>query len=104
MTPFKFHAINMNLLHLLNDLFECFFDGQYRLIYLQELHFYIMETRTEMLIGWHQSSSFPPGEDPPKEKLTMLAQEFTKEFGFSEIKCLYFGSYNHNVSPDFTNL
>lgn len=39
---------------------------------------------------WHQSFSFPPGEDPPKEKLTTLAQEFAKEFGFSENQMLVF--------------
>lgn len=39
---------------------------------------------------WHQSFSFPPGEDPPEEKLITLAQEFAKEFGFSENQMLVF--------------
>lgn len=39
---------------------------------------------------WHQSFSFTPGEDPPEEKLTTLAQEFAKEFGFSENQMLVF--------------
>lgn len=39
---------------------------------------------------WHQSFSFPPGEDPPEEKLATLAQEFAKEFGFSENQMLVF--------------
>lgn len=39
---------------------------------------------------WHQSFSFPPGEDPPKEKLTSLAIEFAKEFGFAENQMLVF--------------
>lgn len=39
---------------------------------------------------WHQSFSFPPGEDPPEEKLTTLAQQFAKEFGFSENQMLVF--------------
>ena len=39
---------------------------------------------------WHQSFSFPPGEDPPEGKLTTLAQEFAKEFGFSENQMLVF--------------
>lgn len=39
---------------------------------------------------WHQSFSFPPGEDPPKEKLTNLAMEFAKEFGFAENQMLVF--------------
>lgn len=39
---------------------------------------------------WHQSFSFPPGEDPPEEKLITLAQEFAKEFGFLENQMLVF--------------
>jgi hypothetical protein len=39
---------------------------------------------------WYQSFSFPPGEDPPKEKLTNLAIEFAKEFGFAENQMLVF--------------
>jgi hypothetical protein len=39
---------------------------------------------------WHQSFSFPPGEDPPEEKLNSLAIEFAKEFGFADNQMLVF--------------
>jgi len=39
---------------------------------------------------WHQSFSFPDGEDPPNEKLTTLALEFAREFGFVENQLLVF--------------
>jgi hypothetical protein len=42
---------------------------------------------------WHQSFSFPPGEDPPDEKLTSLVLEFAKEFGFAENQML---AFKHN--------
>ncbi|GLU51555.1 hypothetical protein Dfri01_10160 [Dyadobacter frigoris] len=33
---------------------------------------------------WHQSFSFPPGESPGNEKITQIAMEFAKDFGFEE--------------------
>jgi hypothetical protein len=33
---------------------------------------------------WHQSFSFPPGENPGNEKITQIAMEFAKDFGFED--------------------
>ena len=33
---------------------------------------------------WHQSFSFPPGENPGNEKITHIAMEFAKDFGFED--------------------
>ena len=33
---------------------------------------------------WHQSFSFPPGENPGNDKITQIAIEFAKDFGFED--------------------
>lgn len=33
---------------------------------------------------WHQSFSFPPGENPANEKITEIAMQFAKDFGFED--------------------
>ncbi|WP_254410948.1 relaxase/mobilization nuclease domain-containing protein [Dyadobacter diqingensis] len=33
---------------------------------------------------WHQSFSFPPGENPGNEKITEIALQFAKDFGFED--------------------
>jgi hypothetical protein len=33
---------------------------------------------------WHQSFSFPPGENPANEKITEIALQFAKDFGFED--------------------
>jgi len=33
---------------------------------------------------WHQSFSFPPGENPGNDKITQIATEFAKDFGFED--------------------
>jgi len=33
---------------------------------------------------WHQSFSFPPGENPGNDKITRIAMEFAKDFGFED--------------------
>ena len=33
---------------------------------------------------WHQSFSFPPGENPGNEKITQIAMQFAKDFGFED--------------------
>lgn len=39
---------------------------------------------------WHQSFSFPPGENPTKDKVVELSQDFVKEFGFSDNQVIVF--------------
>ena len=33
---------------------------------------------------WHQSFSFPPGENPANDKITEIALQFAKDFGFED--------------------
>ncbi|TKT92653.1 relaxase/mobilization nuclease domain-containing protein [Dyadobacter frigoris] len=33
---------------------------------------------------WHQSFSFPPGENPGNEKITEIAMQFARDFGFED--------------------
>ena len=33
---------------------------------------------------WHQSFSFPPGENPANEKITEIALQFARDFGFQD--------------------
>lgn len=39
---------------------------------------------------WHQSFSFPPGENPSNELITNIATEFAREFGFEDNQMLVF--------------
>lgn len=39
---------------------------------------------------WHQSFSFPPGENPTDQQITHIAREFAKDFGFVDNQMLVF--------------
>lgn len=49
---------------------------------------------------WHQSFSFPPGENPSHEQITRIAIEFAKEFGFEHNQMLVF-KHEDTAHPHF---
>jgi Relaxase/Mobilisation nuclease domain len=43
---------------------------------------------------WHQSFSFPDGENPTNDQIQMIAEKFAKEFGFENNQLIVFKHHN----------